>query len=397
MPVVALAHGPVARVAEGRAVEARLFTSDSASGDIVAVDLPGGEVVSRLATPPHVLSLGRSADGRRLYAMRGRDTERDAVTVIDSGMGSADGRSRLPSIVRSWLGRAPGGVRDGAMPSVGGRDAIFYEEAGELRVFDTADFAGLDAVPARVIKLAAPDHYHYLEAGDFLYVGHLAKSMVQIIARDSGQEVGRIMGCPILHGMAADAASGRLVFACMKNVVVVGTRGAEQNREVARVPYPGAQRTAVFAHGRDRVIWGSSEGANPVMLRLDLAVEPYAFQAVPVDSVIQRGTTEDGEFLILYSRNGRLDIRDGGTGELLRRVKVSRKFNAEYHEHVDKALLPDIVTLGRRAYISIPPEGVIVEIDLDRGKVLRRIRLGGEPTRLIAVRGTAAPTQAGLR
>ncbi len=390
---VALAHGPVARNAEGDAASARLFTSDSATGEVIAIDLPSGTVVTRLATPPYILTLGLTADDRYLFAMRGRDTNRDTVTVIDTGL-DPSGKFLFPAVVRTWLGNAPGGVHDGHLATVGGQNAIFNEGIGEAEIYGAADFGSLDAVPVRRIKLAAPDHYHYLESGKNLYVGHLAKGIVQILNGKSGREVGRVAGCPILHGMATDEATGRLMFACMGNVVVVGSRGKEANREIARIPYPGKQRAAVFMHGKDSVLWGSSEGANPAILRLDLRQQPYSFESVPVNAAIQRGVTDDGSFILLYSRDGTLDIRDGGTGESLRTLPVSKAFDSEYHEHVDKALLPDIVALGTTAYITIPTEGVIVEVDVLAGKVLRRIEVGGQPTRMVAVSAgtTAAAT-----
>ncbi|MDP2324460.1 MAG: hypothetical protein Q8N51_10565, partial [Gammaproteobacteria bacterium] len=69
---VALAHGPVARKAEAVEGHTRLFTSDSATGEVIVVDLPAGNVVTRLATPPYILSMGLSQDSRYLFAMRGR-------------------------------------------------------------------------------------------------------------------------------------------------------------------------------------------------------------------------------------------------------------------------------------------------------------------------------------
>lgn len=394
--VAADAHGPVARTAEGQAAEARLFTSDSATGEVVAIDLPAGNVVARLATPPYVLTLGLTQDSRYLFAMRGRSTTRDTVTVIDTGLGAVAGQFRLPSIVRTWLGSAPGGVHDGHLATVGGQDAVINEGTGEIEIYEGGNFASLGAVPVRTIRFAAPDHYHYQEAGKNLYVGHLAKGMVQIIDGPSGKELARVAGCPMLHGMSDDEATGRLLFACMGNVVVIGTRGDEANKEVARIPYPTKQRAATFIHGKDGVLWGTSEGANPAILRLDTRRQPYAFESVPVNAAIQRGATEDGNFILLYSRDGTLDIRDGATGESLRTVRVSRKFDSEYHEHVDKALLPDIITLGNIAYITIPPKGMIVEVDVLKGKVLRKIKVGGQPTRLVLVRaGAAAPTKAG--
>lgn len=394
--VAAEAHGPVARTAEAQAAEARLFTSDSATGEVVAIDLPSGNVVARLGTPPYVLTLALTHDNRYLFAMRGRATTRDTVSVIDTGTGAPGGKFRYPAIVRSWLGSSPGGAHEGHLATVGGQDAVFNESAGEVEIYESSNFASLDAVSVRRIKLAAPDHYQYLEAGDKLYVGHLAKGMVQILDRQSGKEVGRVPGCPLLHGMIDEPTTGRLLFACMGNVLVVGTRGTEANQEVARIPYPSKQRAGTFIHGKDGVLWSSDEGVNPAILRLDTRKQPYAFESIPVNAAIQRGVTEDGNFILLYSRDGMLDIRDGATGESLRAVKVSRQFDSEYHEHVDKALLPGIVTLGNIAYITIPPEGVIVEVDIIAGRVLREIEVGGQPTRLVLVEA-GATTPAAVR
>jgi hypothetical protein len=389
----ALAHGPVARQSEEHAVAARLFTADAATGEVVVIDLPGADVVTRLPTPPFILGLGVDPARRHIYAMRGRNTDRDTVTVIDAGFGD-DGLARFPTIMRTFTGTAPGGVRDGFLPSVGGHPAIFEELVGEVEILDDAQFASLGAVPSRRIKLAAPDHYHYLEEGKYLYFGHLAKGMVQIIDRDTGAEVTRIPGCPVLHGMAKDDVSGRLFFACMNGVLVVGTRGREMNTEVARIPYPSAQRIGSFLKGKGRVFWGKGEGALPALQRLDVSKEPYSFTMVPVDASIQQGTSEDGGELVVYSRNGTLDFRDGGTGELLKQVAISKAYDGNYHEHVDKALLPDIVVDASRAWVSIPPEGVIVELDTAEHKELRRIATGGQPTRLVLVKAPVVPSKA---
>ncbi len=385
----ALAHGPVAREADVMAGQARLFTADSTNGNVVAVDLPSGSVVTRLATPPHVLTMGRTRDGRYLFAMRGRNTDRDTISVIDTGVDPDSEALRAPYIARTFMGSAPGGVRDGYLSTVAGREAVFQEGVGEIEIFESHEFDSRDAVGTRRIKLAAPDHYHYLEAGTHLYVGHLAKSMVQIVDASTGVEVGRIQKCPILHGMGRDDESGRLFFACMQNVVVVGTRGDEADQELGRIPYPGKQRVARFIRGKGRILWGYGEGVLPSLYRFDPAKEPYAFETLEVESAIQQSTSEDGNYLLVYSRSGTLDIRDGGSGELLRQVEISKPFAKEYHEHVDKAILPDIGTLGSKAYISVPPEGVVVEVDLEAGQLLRRIAVGGEPSRVIIVEAKA--------
>lgn len=392
LPLPALAHGPVPRTPEGTPVEARLFVADSSNGQVAVIDLPEGEVIARLGTPPYILSFGLGGGDRHIYAMRGRNTDRDAVTVIDTGIDRESGLARFPTIVRTFDGRAPGGVRNGYVAVFNGNDMIINEEIGELLVLGDpgrpASFGTLDAVPTRSIQASAPDHYHYLEAAGKLYVGHLAKGYVQVLDGATGAEITRVGPCPVLHGMAEDEPSGRLFFACRQDVIVVGTRGDEAEQLLARIAYPESQRAAVFLPGRGRVHWGSTEGANPAILRLDAGREPYRFQSIPVDAAIQRETTRDGRYLLLYTRDGQLEIRDGRSGRLRRTVTISASYDSDYHEHVDKASLPDIRSHGQRAYVTIPMEGVVVEVDIRRGRVLRRIEVGGEPTRLLIVSGS---------
>ncbi len=379
------AHGPVERKSEVQAGQARLFTADAATGEIVAIDLPDAQTVVRLSTPPYVMAIAASSDARHLFAMRGRDTDRDWVTVIDTGIDQAAGEVRPPYVARTLLSDAPttGGVHDGTMATVGGKDTLYMDKSAEIVVFQNNNFSGYAAVDVRRYKLAAPDHYHALEAGDNIYVGHLRNGFVQVLNRDSGKEVARIPGCPALHGMASDPVTGRLFFGCGPNMLVIGTRGEETNREVARIAYPENQRVAAFLKGKQRIFWGYTEGTLPRLYRLDLGQETYAFDTISVASSVQVNVSSDGALLLVLTRAGTLEIRDGGSGDLLRTVEVSRPFAKDFHEHTDKAVLPDILTMGARAFVSLPPEGKIAEVDLEKGVVIRYLKIGGEPTRLV--------------
>jgi len=126
------------------------------------------------------------------------------------------------------------------------------------------------------------------------------------------------------------------------------------------------------------------------LYRLDTARKSYRFQVVPVESSIQQIVNEDGSRLLALTRAGTLEIRDGHSGKLLRTVTVCKPFDKELHEHVDKAVLPDIRTLGTRAYVSLPHEGRIAEVDLEKGVVVRQLEVGGSPTRLLLVAAKAA-------
>ena len=110
-----IAHEDVERVAELReSGGARLFSADAANGDVIAVDLPEGEVIARLSTPPFMIYLALGKNKRNLYAMRGTGTDRDWVTVIDTGFTENGDEVKPPHIARSFVGNVPNG---GFLPS----------------------------------------------------------------------------------------------------------------------------------------------------------------------------------------------------------------------------------------------------------------------------------------
>lgn len=385
LPSASFSHGSVERESETQTSQARLFAADGATGEVIAIDLPDGDTIVRLTTPPYIMQLGLSSDGQYLFAMRGRSTDRDWVTIIHTGFDMTNGEVRPPYVARTVLGFDPGGVANDRLATVGGKDAIFMEETGEIIVLQSNGFTGFDEVKVRKYKLAAPTHYHYLEVGDNLYIGHLKQGFVQVLNRQSGDEIARISGCAQLHGKALDEPTGRLFFPCRSDVLVIGTQGDEANQEVGRISYPDRQRAASFLKGKDRVFWGYTEGILPMLYRFDAARQPYAFDIVAVEASITQSVTEDGNMLLVLTKTGILEIRDGGSGELIRKVTVSKPFEKELRENVGQAILPNIATLGDRAYVSLPHEGRIAEIHLTDGAVIRHIEVGGEPTRLVLV------------
>ena len=377
-----LAHGPVERVPAARQQEARLFGADAATGEILVVDLPEGNVLTRIATPPFIMAAGFSKDGQYLFAMRGKDTDRNWVTVIDTGLDITTGNYRFPKVVRTFLGSNPGPDKNGYMPTVGGKNAVFMEGTGEIHVFENDQFGGLHDVGIRRYELPAPDHTFYQEVGDKLYIGMLAQGYVQVLNRETGSPVARISGCPVLHGIAYDEVTQRVFFACQGNILVVGTQGNEADREVARIAYPLSQRAAMFRKGKGQIWWGYTEGTMPVLYRLDGGRQPYVLDVLPVDASIRQNSTANGMLLLVLNRSGVFEVRDGGSGELIHSITVSAPFEGEYDEHVDKAILPDIQSSGNLAYITLPHEGRIAEVDMQEGALIRHLEVGGEPTRL---------------
>ena len=68
-------------------------------------------------------------------------------------------------------------------------------------------------------------------------------------------------------------------------------------------------------------------------------------------------------------------------------MQVSKPFPPDLQEKVDRDVNPDIKTLCYHAYVSLPHEGRILDVDLATGKIYRYLNTDGEPTRLIIVSG----------
>ncbi|MBE3563788.1 MAG: hypothetical protein IMX05_08740 [Hydrogenibacillus schlegelii] len=108
------------------------------------------------------------------------------------------------------------------------------EKTGVLTVYD-GDWGRPGGVQVRTIRLAAPDHVHFVETDDALYVGFLRQGFVQAIDKAIGAEFARLSGCPALHGVAYDPDTGRTFWGCKNDVMVVGTRGPEKGKHVGRI------------------------------------------------------------------------------------------------------------------------------------------------------------------
>ena len=384
-PNQVFAHGAVQRASELKDSEVRLFIADNMDGSVVVVDFPNGEITHRVSTSPSIMILALSRNNQYIYAMRGRDTDEDLTSIISTGFDVKENQFRKPHVIRTIKTDTPGGPRDNKMATVGGYDAILTEGEAEVVVIISDDIDGYSELKTKRYKIAAPDHYHYLEGEDYLYIGHLFNGFVQVLNRSTGEEVKRIQGCPRLHGMTDDKVSGRLIFSCARDVIVVGTLGEEKAKLITRIPYPEntGRGCAAFLKGKGRVQWCYTEGVIPRLYRVDFAQEPYQFTTLSVESSIQQNATDDGQYLMVLSKQGVLYLYDGGNGKLIKTIRVSEPFLGDWFEDVGKAILPDIASHHGTAYITLTHEGRIAEIDLEQGEVKRYIDIDGFPTRIV--------------
>jgi hypothetical protein len=113
---LAYGHGAVQRASELTDSDIRLFVADNMDGSVVTIDFPDGKIINRVSTPPSIMILALSRNKQYIYAMRGRDTDQDVVSIITahrchfivSGTSWGIGRNgpndmRLPELIMFWI------------------------------------------------------------------------------------------------------------------------------------------------------------------------------------------------------------------------------------------------------------------------------------------------------
>ena len=373
------AHKEATKRAEVWPAGARLFAADNGRGEVVVLDLPDGQVVARITVPPKVMSMGKTEDGAYVVAMRGRDTDRDYVTVMASGVES-DGM-RLPYVAKTLLlGKGMGGIHADHVDTLWGKPFMNSDEEGKLFRFEQKALAPEASFAPEVIPLGPPDHFEFLELGENVWACNLRKGLVRLIDKQGKDVV--TFPCTRFHGSAANAETGRAFFACADCVLVV-----EDQKEKARIAYPSAERISYVMEG-EGVLIGSGEYGKSIQV-----LDPKNLTLNPItlgDKILAKTTSVDKKHIFLFLQNGNLEVRQGKTGELIHSVAVSTPLS-DIVEDVTGAVLPSIALWENRAYVSLPQWGMIAEVNWAEGKLIRNIMIGGTPSRLVLIGAKASP------
>lgn len=373
----ALAHAPVPERPEVYTPEARLFLLDN-KGDhtrLLALDLPKGERVAELTLPPRGMSLIPTPSGRYLLIPRGRDTDRQWLSVVWTG--KEKGRWSRPVLARSLLlGRGWNVGHGSEAYTLGNRLIAFAERDAVAFLFSEETLEPDKAFQAERLNLPSPDHYHVVEAPEGVYLTFLRRGQVVLHDPASWQEKARF-SCPAQHGEAFHKETGRSLFACAQDVLVL-----EGGKEVRRLAYPVPERIGAFLEG-DGVFFGYSDGVQHLQ-RLDPAVP--SLEPLPLGGVFVRGKSDRKRLYILLT-DGRLQVREAREGRLLKEVRVSRPF-PDMDEDTGGAIYPDLAPWPEKGlvYVSLPHLGLVAEVDAERGRAVRYLRVGGSPTRMVLVR-----------
>lgn len=388
----AFAHESSERTPESWRVEQRLLISDTDTGDIIVLD--DGVVRERLSTPPSPISLARSEDGQLAFAIRGRNTDVDHVTMIDTAFDESTGIAARPYVARTWATVSAGGVHDGHLPEVQGKIGLSMEAKGQLQLLNPTAISGLGSAEAGTIKLGQPGHYTFVrvavDGAEVLHVGSTAGNTA-VIDTASGRTIANDGRCPGLHGGAATTTGDTVLFACSTGILVAPadpTDGAPQ-----LIAYPTADRDgsvyagATDSAGRD-VLWATN-GGKTSLDRIVSDAGKVSVTAVPLGSrwasrnELATSLAADTGRLYVLTYQGYLQVRNATTGALLRELKVMPSLRLSEEETTSEATNPDLAVASDRIYVSVPSTGRVLSVSLDGRRVLRATRVGGQPTRLV--------------
>ncbi|MDM7324716.1 MAG: hypothetical protein P3W93_007005 [Thermus sp.] len=374
---LAFAHAPVPERPEVYTPEARLFALDNRkeTSRLVALDLPQGQVVGEISLPPKSMSLVAAPSGQYLLVPRGRDTDRQWLSVVWTG--KEEGRWSRPVLAKSLLLGRGWNVGHGAKPYTLGRRLVAFAERDAVAfLFPEESLTPEAAFQAERVRLPSPDHYHIVEAPEGTYITFLRRG--QVVLYDAAWGERARFSCPAQHGEALHRETGRSVYACATEVLVL-----EGGKELSRLPYPVPERIGAFLEG-EGVFFGYSDSVEHLQ-RLD--PKALALSPIPLEGVFVRGKS-DGKRLYVLLKDGTLQVREAREGRLLRKVRVVPKPFPEVDEDTGGAIYPDIAPWPERglAYVSLPHLGLVAEVDVERGRMVRYLRVGGSPTRLVLVR-----------
>ena len=102
-PDYGLTHGGVTRASLLKDTDIRLFIADNMDSTVVTVDFPSGEIINRVTVPPSIMILAESNTKKYIYAMRGRDTDQDSVSILSTGFDSKTNSFRPPHLILSLI------------------------------------------------------------------------------------------------------------------------------------------------------------------------------------------------------------------------------------------------------------------------------------------------------
>ncbi len=361
-------HGAVEGAQEVAEPQLHLTTIDG-TGTVAQLDLLEGSSaeVGRIGRPSAV-----DSDGRYLFA-----TTADGVEIVDSGMWTWDHGDHFhyyrgePTLLGTVEGTGAATVATGPL-STAGSTGVFFAGSGEAVLLDNEALADGDV--REQFRIETEPH-----AGLVAPIGDGALVTVAEGGDVTGLRYHDADGSPAADEIPCAQASGTIttkvgvVVGCADGAVLATETDGEP--EVERIAYPKgteAPRATAFEGRKSRPTVAALSGTTGIWL-LDTRERTWTHldAGVPLRQVVA-ADDEEGHVLALDT-TGRVRVFSAEDGRQLATTEPLVDLS-------DAAGGVDLVVDQERAYLNVPAEGVVHEIDYaDKARIARTLETPTAP------------------
>jgi hypothetical protein len=365
---------PVEPAGEYRYV--RVLVADGTSNKITQVSPVDGRVESFDAPHPNA-ALYRSGTGRYAGMLWGtQNLTRFFDTGLEFHVDHVDvkGTPKFAAITSA-------GPRPAHFKSHGKETMIFNDGDGTLSVANEADFHQAGAT-MRVVETGVVPHHGAMtkfENGNYAItvkdenIEAGAPHGVKIINANGAQVHPATQAVRRIHGNATDGTNA--VFGVEGGVLVVSQNG--QQRIIPNVADWGTTRfgTILYGEGANRfVAFTNLKGVYTVNLSNN-TISPI-FEST---SIMQVKLDLAGNNLLVLMLDGTLRVYDLANGNL------QREGNVIPATATSETLKPVLEATSKYAYIILPNQGELLQVNLADFADVQRHQVSGQPTRLVVL------------
>lgn len=363
-------------------------SSEAAPGPRLAVAYEGGILVldgTTLETVADLPSeeftrLNQAGDDRHVMV-----TTSDGFQVLDTGAGTSDG-AELTDLV--FEADTPGHV-----VRHGGRTVLYADGTSDTTIFDTADLAGADELPATETVEGVEAHHGVsvvLEDGTFLTTVGNADGRNGVEVRDAeGTVLTSSDQCPGVHGEGT-AQGEVVVFGCEDGALVYAdgeiTKLAAPNQPYGRMGNAYVSETSPVVVG-DYKTDPDAEGylLGSVAL-IDTAAQTLEVVELPegVEYTFRDVARGPEDLAYILATDGSVHVLDPTTGEITDAFPVIEAWEgpADWQDPH-----PAITVSGDIAYVTEPATDSVHAVDLTTGEVVASAELEVTPNELAPAAG----------
>jgi hypothetical protein len=379
-------HGPEHTPPEAAINFQRIVVADAEAPTARVVSLQNDQVVQTFNLAEAATRVYRSHSGR-LIGINQRTAGR--VNFVDAGVWAhdADAHRQNPAVL-------PFTLNDG-VPSYeninGDWMSVFFDGSGIIRWVRESE---LRSGNGRVVFEANTGGAHHggafsIEVGGQRFFAHSTPNPAGgspngvAVRNAQGQVISQLANCPGLHGNGSIASGG--VFGCNDGFVLV--RGSGNSAVAEKITTSGdmaglALRNAYTTSGASYILVQFAQLPGQPAQRVLATINPATgaisrLPALPAGVVDHWRVIEPGkERMVILGNNGTVFVYSAGR-QLLHTIPA-----VVPQLPVSLALAHQVSVVEDMAAVASPYTGEVVLIDLNSGAIIRRINVGGKPSRL---------------